>query len=909
VRLPRSAGAALAAAIALAGAPGARAADAAADAAFVRGQRLEEALGDLEGALAAFRAAAGSEDPARRAAALLRGARVLGRLDRAEEARAALEALLADPAASSVPGARESARGALEALGSPAGVPESPEILSLRGRMRAIEEESHRRKRELEEALRTTAEVEPLRAALREKDEELRLLRGRLRDAEREARGGVGDLSEREREERSRQDADSRRVLSAEWTRYGRDFYMAGRFEDARRFLRDAVDLDPENAEARDLLARLSADNGDREAVVRGILEVHALGLELRAEQYRAEANSHLEEGRRLLAAGKPAEAMERFEAALARLVPPVDLRERLAPLRAEAARLFDEAAAKAGSKRRAPPPPEAAPADDPRWQEAVRAVLEQAGSAGEAGGATLRIFPLGPAIRAQRDALPPSPEAGSPPRGFALSAEVPALGPLLREAVGGAVEPKAWRAPGAVLEGVGTALVARAGPKAMEAVAKAVAGLSAPAARSLVVRATAIPCDPAVLVAAAAKAGVSLAPLPRGAGASAVLDPAAADAILSLLGGPGSAAADALFRVPENRAFVVEAVRTGAAGQVTAALRLRGLGWHDGEGGIAAGLEVACEAPGPPGVSEALGAPVLSRQEAAAGAALAPGGALLLAGLVNPLPDGGRHLALLVRFGEGAPLPAGAERVPAEAVVPLGDLPARGADRPGPLDEAPADGGRAARAEAIRRWVARRLPAGGAVRVDGTALRIQAPPAAADLVAADLERLRGGEGAASVAVRAWALDAKSEASLLRGFPLLEPAPGSPVRFVRLTGEDRRRHLFLVEGLGKRLALGVEGPLRLEPARRAALGRAEGAAPRLAGIEVGVRSWPPDRAGETTLWIDLAVRRAEDAATARGPEARVSLPADTALLFVGLPNPFADAGTKTRVAVWIETAE
>jgi hypothetical protein len=687
---------------------------------------------------------------------------------------------------------------------------------------------------------------------------------------------------------------------------------MAGRFEDARRFLRDAVDLDPENTVARDLLARASAPYRDTEQIVRGILEILAMEQELRAEQVRAEAGALLEEGRRLLDAGRTPAALDKLDAALARLAAPADLREKLEPLREQVARVFDEAARKAGSPRRAPAAPATVPEEDTRWQEAVRAVLERAGSAGEAGGASLRIFPLGPAVHAQRESLPPSPEPGVTPRGFALSDELPHLGPLVQAAVRGAVEPAAWRGPGSVLEGVGETLVARAGPKVLDAVARTVKGLSAPPARSLLVRATAIPCDPAILVAALAKAGCTLSPLPRGGGAAAALDPAAAESVIGALGGAAMATADVAFRVPESRAFALSALRPAdpaATEDELPGLRVRGLGWYLADGGIAAGVEVESASPGPAGAAEALGVAVLARQEAASGAALSPGGGILVAGLANPLADGGPHIAVLLRFGEGTALPASPGEESAETVLPLGDLPGRSPDLPGPLGAAPGDRARAGRAEVLRRWVERRLPAGASIRVEGTALRVAGSPAAAGLVKSDLERLRDAKEAPAVRVRAYALDARTESSLVRGFPLLSPGPEAGVRFVRLTGDERKRHLFLLEGLGGKLPLGGDGTLRPSPGQRAALGRVEGAVPRLAGIEVGVRAWPGDRTGERSLWIDLAVRRAGEEAPAREPEAKVSLPPGTALLFVGLANPFSDAGLKTKVAVWIEAPE
>ncbi|HEU4394945.1 MAG TPA: tetratricopeptide repeat protein, partial [Planctomycetota bacterium] len=111
-----------------------------ADAAFARGQRLEESLGDLEGALGAYRTAAATADPARRSSARVRAAAVLRRLGRTDEARATLQAVLDDPDAGSVAGARDAASDALRALGDPGPAPEPEELRALRGRRRALDE-------------------------------------------------------------------------------------------------------------------------------------------------------------------------------------------------------------------------------------------------------------------------------------------------------------------------------------------------------------------------------------------------------------------------------------------------------------------------------------------------------------------------------------------------------------------------------------------------------------------------------------------------------------------------------------------------------------------------------------------------------------------------------------------------
>ncbi|HEU4394770.1 MAG TPA: tetratricopeptide repeat protein, partial [Planctomycetota bacterium] len=837
-----------------------------------------------------------------RSSARVRAAAVLRRLGRTDEARATLQAVLDDADAGSVAGARDAASDALRALGDPGPAPEPEELRALRGRRRALDEEVLGLRRRLDEALRTSADVGPLRASLLEREGDLRALQERIRDAERAARGGFGALTEREREDRRREDAAAARTLSAEWMRYGRESYAAGRFEDARRFLRDAVDLDPGNASARDLLARLSAPL-DGEPLVAKILEVLALAQEMDAGRIRAEAAIHVEEARRLLDAGDAVGAMERADAALAQADARPDLVPRLDGARAEAARLFDEAAARAGSPRRAPASPAASPGEDPDLQGAVRALLERAGSAAEAGGAGLRVFPLAPILRAQGESLPPSPEGGVPLRGFALSAEVPPPGPLLQAAFRGAVEPAAWRAPGAVLDCVGSVLVVRAGPKALEAAARAIASLESPPTRSLSVRVSAIPADPTRVVEVLAKAGRTLEPIARGAGAVAVLDAAAAASVLEALGGSAAASADASFRVPERRGFRLDALRGHGGPDSAAGLGVRGLAWAAADGAVVAGITLSSAFPGPRGAAEAIGAPALARQEASAGASLSPGGALLFAGLADPLGAEAGHIVVLVRLGDD-PRAVAAASAPPDAVLPLGDLASRNPDAPGPLSPPDADP-RALRAEAIRDWLGRRGAVGTEFRVEGTAVRVAGPATAAGLAESDLTRLREAAEGARVEVRAYALDGRSEASLLQGLPLRVAGPTASARFVVLRGDERRRNLFLLEGIGGRIALSG-GAVLVDPGRRVAFARTEGEGGGAAGLEVGVRVWPPDVPHARSLWVDLARAVPGGKAPDREPPIRESLPAECALLVVGIPNPFPDAGTRARVAIWVE---
>ena len=94
--------------------------------------------------------------------------------------------------------------------------------------------------------------------------------------------------------------------------------------------------------------------------------------------------------------------------------------------------------------------------------------------------------------------------------------------------------------------------------------------------------------------------------------------------------------------------------------------------------------------------------------------------------------------------------------------------------------------------------------------------------------------------------------------------------------------------------------------LDMEPIPGVAFARIEGEGGNAAGLEVGVRCWPPDLPHERSLWIDLARAQPGGVPVDREPEIRASIPDECALLVVGIPNPFPDAGARSRVAVWVE---
>jgi len=178
---------------------------------------------------------------------------------------------------------------------------------------------------------------------------------------------------------------------------------------------------------------------------------------------------------------------------------------------------------------------------------------------------------------------------------------------------------------------------------------------------------------------------------------------------------------------------------------------------------------------------------------------------------------------------------------------------------------------------------------------------------AAGTAVSRDLERLVAAAAPLPVTVRAYSLDATAERALLRDLRVEERLGEAVV--ARVQGERRRTGRLLLEGGKSRFPLGEGGPAGCVPGPRVAFARTEGTtaagSARLAGVEVGVRPWPGDAPGETGLWIDLSLQRPG----AEGPSwwsLRTALAADATLLIVGIPNPFADAPERPRVAILID---
>ncbi len=905
-----------AAALAAPGAAGAAEGDSAdaAVAARYRALRLEQVLGDLEGAADAWARAAAAADPELRAEARLRGAAVLERLGRMEDAREMLRALVADPAPP--PGPRiEEARRRLEALtraAAPGTRVDSPEVAALREERLALEEEARGLRRRLDEALRTTADVEDLRMEIRTRDADLADLRARLLRAERADRAAAGAATPGEIEEDRRRDREQAVYLSAEYARLGRDFHAAGRFEDARRLLREAVDLDPGNERARELLERATAPLPEREGLARGILELLALEHSLLVEQVRGEAEELLRAGRDAVAAGRAAEGADRFEAALRRLDARPAALDALDGLRGDLARRFEEASRAAGTPRAAPERPAGA-GGDARLPEALRQILESAGAAGETGGAALRVFPLAPVAAAQAAALPPSPAPHRRPAGLVVLPDVPPAAGAFRAAIRGAVEPEAWRAPGAVLECVGGSLVARAGPRALAALEATMDASGRPPLRSVPLEILVVPCAPEALAAALRDAGARFSGMEPGSGAVAV--DAGAVAVLTALAGPAGPSLSAAVRAAERRGAVVATLPPeGGAGppEECAGLRVEAVAWWLGPGRLAAGAVVSAAVEAVPGVSAALGRATLSRSRAAGGGDVRPGGALVFPGVPIPGAEPGsppRHGAVLVVVGDvAAPVPAAVAGEGAATPVDLGDLPRRGVDAAGPLAPAGEDGV-AARIEALRAWLQMRAPGGTRVRLAGTGLAVEGGPAAAAVVVEDLGRLAADGTPVPLLVRVHSLGPAAEAALLRDLPLLSPSGEGDLRFAVLQGRVRDRVRFLLAGDAEGAPAGAPVAALAQAAQRAVFARVEelgaGGRPARRGVEVGVRPWPGDLPDERWIWADVTLLLAGEAGPRREPPVMTAIRRNASLLLVGLRSPFGDPA-RTRLVVLVE---
>ncbi len=336
---------------------------------------------------------------------------------------------------------------------------------------------------------------------------------------------------------------------------------------------------------------------------------------------------------------------------------------------------------------------------------------------------------------------------------------------------------------------------------------------------------------------------------------------------------------------------------------------------------------------------------PSLAREQAEAAAALPEGGTLVLAGLRNPFAGPGAPSALLILLspaaaGEDTATPAAP--APGPRALDLLGLDREVTDEPAPplRGEAghAAEGRTAFLLATIRERVGEAALSGASLTLRPGVVGVEGPDETVDAVRRVIEDLReSASHTVAVRIRAAALTSAEEGNLLRGLvPGGSVTEGDAVRTFRLTGEDRRRVSYFLAGAEGRVPL-LSGTAAARSTQLVNLGRVTrtGFLREVRAGEAG-RTWPvydfvdegfvvevrPVRLPEGTIDLSASLRvgrllvGGEEPAPFEAPplavsyaRVRATLTPDDALLAVGLPSPSPAVGRRDRLAVLLAAAE
>jgi tetratricopeptide (TPR) repeat protein len=246
----------------------------------------------------------------------------------------------------------------------------------------------------------------------------------------------------------------------------------AGRFEQSRDDLIEALRLHPDDARAVALLEEVGGHLEDRGDVLRQALRFVANSRLADFRRLSAELDGLRDRGKRSLREGKPADAARRFRDAVER-IDGADFREDLAERRAEFAmllrRALDDAKARGiALEDELAVPPEGRPAP-PAWRSEFYALLARVFSSRADEGAPLRFHEV---------TAEPSLDLDAPAVRFSSSGLPAAQGPgTLRRArwverhVRAAVAPGTWTSSGRLLERSDDTLIVQHLPEVHRAV------------------------------------------------------------------------------------------------------------------------------------------------------------------------------------------------------------------------------------------------------------------------------------------------------------------------------------------------------------------------------------------------------------------------------------------------------
>ncbi len=905
--------------------------------AFRRAEIQARSLGEFERAAELYRESAkGAPTEAWRAKAELRAAACLVRAGQADAAQklarpwaegdaetvsAEIRTLAREVLATA---GRNGGGGAVNAEGTPKAKPSAPTVAP--GRVAALEEELEQTWLRLEQSLDQAAgarkENDDLAAEVRAMAHELDELRKRQpppepQTAEEALRARMEEL------EKERRKAQSSSHL---WTRHAALLHQDGRFADAREFLYLALAQDPENAEAKALLARVAAPLGDREQLYLRIREVLALAREVRKARLTNETLYLVQRGRRLQERGDLTGSVAPLERALALVGS--ELVELRAPDRVrEDVQVMLRRAEAAGAARAPVAAPDLERLDaDAGWQDAVRSLLAAAGAEIESG-LDLRFHDLDLLLPSAATLLPPAP-LSDPPRGWSLSSQGPDAARLLTAWIAGA-EARSLSAPRASIDVVGSTVVMVAESAAHARAQAQLSSSALAAAPASEIGLTVLRTSPGAWETKLAERGLVSRRLADGS-RTTTLSSADVDALLG--GRPDGVTARARFRAAHLQPFRLSG---GAAGR---SLTIDILAVTAGAPGVAVEVSSSWRP-----IGRSAAAPLTQR--ATAGAPLSRGGAIVVHGLTDPI-DASRDLVVVVRLGKALETDFGITTAP-DAELPPTRLSATEHLLPRSLarvQEINASILRlrehpiASRSAALDAWLKRTAPGATSLEVRGGRVLVVGDDATQTRVRAAIDNLARVRGAQSFRVEAFLLDAAGERRLIRDTPSLSAVEGASFASAVLPGA-RATAVRLLLATATQIDLTepvlatpptvradaahvVRTPYRREldvaPGEATSWGRAEtGYVDR--GFLLALRPFGRDARERDELALSLRLVRvvslpARERKTALGGvrllephteviagEMLVSLRPDDTLLVASLPSPFGGDSTRRMV--------
>lgn len=630
-------------------------------------------------------------------------------------------------------------------------------------------------------------------------------------------------------------DQESRAALAKWYLAQAISVYREFRYDEAREWVRRALEVEPTNPQARELLLHLSEAPDDRGRLIQEVFRLLDTERRLRLDDLTMRSDALLSTGQELLLRGDLDAAVARFNECIALLDQSPTFDEDLTIRRRRAVE-FREKAVLRGGRAPAAPPAVRAPATE-AWRETLRTLLLDLGSPRRPGDRLLRVYDLAAFAG-------PSREGPATPGQLSLTGEHPYPGDLLVSLIPELVQPGSWDAGGHLLRAQGSDLVLYASEDIQNLVHELLTRLGArqdPAARLTI---SALAVTPRSLARAAGVAEASF--LPSGSGAYAVLKAEHYRRLLEVL--MRHEQAEPLGRmevtVPPERTLGVEQLRTlnfEAPPDEDGKPVLRELRY-----GFSAellpvftpdgfGLAVRAETQVP---GEALSLPArptgnfqvssLAIQRIEAATIVPPGGALVLAGLANPFEHGSlagrKSLVLLISpaaTNEEAPPvePSAAANNEVESTGPtavdLGDLFLKIGDEPAPPFRGSPPMPGESRTGFLLSWLAEaiggdfRSRSGNSLTIGQGVVWVHGDPEFRDQVKGLVERLLArSDEVVRMRVRAARISSREESRIFRGLSTAgRVVRGEGVRVHLLKGEDRRRVVYEIAGSEGHLSL------------------------------------------------------------------------------------------------------